>query len=290
MKVIKSYVRLVVLAVIALILWSMCAVVVRPNEHILIKQFGAVKRVVSEPGLTFKIPFLQSVQSVPKYKMCYDLAPSDITTSDKKIMRADSFCLWEVTDPLKYVTTLSASKTSAEGRIDNVVYNSINTVMSSMKQDDIISGRDGELVSIITKKVEGSLDRYGIGLYQVETKMLDLPDDNKDIVFQRMISERNSIAAGYTASGKSQADKIRNETEKEIELKLSSANAEAAKLRAEGEAEYMKILSDAYSNEDKAAFYEYLRGLDTLKSTMTGNNKSVVLDENSELARLLVGE
>lgn len=290
MKILKSYIVCLALVLISLLGFGMCAVVVHPDEHVLIKQFGAVKSVISEPGLNFKIPFIQQTQSVPKYKMCYDLAPSDINTSDKKIMSVDSFCMWEVTDPLKYVTTLSASKTAAEGRINNVVYNSIKTVMSSMKQDDIVSGRDGELVNVITGRIGNSLDMYGIGLYQVETKMIDLPGDNKDMVFERMISERNSIASGYTSRGESEANKIRNETEKTIQLQLSEAEAQAAKLRAEGEAEYMSILSAAYADESKADFYEFIRGLDTLKATIKGSNKTLVLDRDSEIARLLIGE
>lgn len=273
---------------VLLIVFSLSAVVTYPNEYTLIKQFGAVKKVISEPGLSFKIPLFQSTQSIPKYKMCYDLAPSEVNTADKKIMTVDSFALWEIDDPLKYVTTLGANQSNAEGRLNNQVYNSVKTVMSSTTQEDIISGRDGELAQAVTQLIGTSLDSYGIQLNKVETKMLDLPDANRESVYDRMISERENIAAGYTAQGQSEYNKIKNETDKEISIKISKAEAEAEKIMAEGEAEYMRILSEAYNDESKSDFYNFLRGLDALKATIKGNNKTLVLDKDSEMARILM--
>ncbi len=290
MKVLKSYIICMILVLVTFVGYMTCGVVVRPDEYVLIKQFGAVKKTISEPGFYMKFPFIQSTQSIPKHKMCYDLPPSNVTTSDKKIMCVDSFVLYEITDPLKYVTTLGASQVAVEGRINNVVYNSTNIVIPSKTQEEIISSRDGALADELTEHIGNSLEAYGITLYKVETKMLDLPGDNKEVVFNRMISERNSIAASYTAKGTSEANKIRNDTEKTVQLKLSEAKAEAEKLRAEGEAEYMRILSAAYSDESKAEFYEFIRGLDTLRTTITGSNKTLVLDKNSEIAQLLIGE
>lgn len=288
MKILKSYIRFMISLFVLLIVFSLSAVVTYPNEYTLIKQFGAVKKVISEPGLSFKIPLFQSTQSIPKYKMCYDLAPSEVNTADKKIMTVDSFALWEIDDPLKYVTTLGANQSNAEGRLNNQVYNSVKTVMSSTTQEDIISGRDGELAQAVTQLIGTSLDSYGIQLNKVETKMLDLPDANRESVYDRMISERENIAAGYTAQGQSEYNKIKNETDKEISIKISKAEAEAEKIMAEGEAEYMRILSEAYNDESKSDFYNFLRGLDALKATIKGNNKTLVLDKDSEMARILM--
>lgn len=288
MKSIYSYIKFISLLILGLIVFGTVTVTAYPNEYVLIKQFGAVKKVISEPGLYFKIPFIQNTQSIPKYKMCYDLEPSDVNTADKKIMTVDSFVLWEVSDPLKYVTTLGANQSTAEGRINNVVYNSIKTVLSSTMQEDIISGRNGELAEAITNNISTSLDSYGIKLIKVETKMLDLPDDNRQSVYERMISERGNIAAGYSAQGESEYNKIKNETNKEIDIKISEAKAKAEEIKAEGEAEYMRILSDAYNDEGKSDFYNFIRGLDTLKTTLKGSNKTLVLDKDSEIARILL--
>lgn len=265
---------------------------VYPDEYVLVKQFGAVENIISEPGLNFKIPFIQSVQSIPKYEMCYDIPVSSVTTSDKKIMEVDSFVLWKISDPLKYVTTLGASQVTAESRLNNIVYNAMKNVISGTTQDEIISGRDGKLAQNITEKVGTQLDMYGIRLLKVETKMLDLPDENKESVYQRMISERNNIAARYTAEGDASKQRKINETDKQVRLLVSKAQADAEKIKAEGEAEYMRILAEAYNDEDKADFYNYVRSLEALKTGMiskAGTNV-IVLDENSEFARILNGK
>ena len=249
------------------------------DEYKLVLQFGKVVRVIDTPGLSFKIPFIQTTQSIPNYEMVYDLVPSEVNTRDKKVMLTDSFALWSVTDPLEYLSRLGASK----------AYNAVKNVISSTDQADVISGRDGKLAELITERIGNSLDSYGITVKKVETKMLDLPDSNKEAVYQRMISERQNIAAGYTADGQYQSNVIKNTTDKDVSIIISEAEAKAEKIRAEGEAEYMRILSNAYNDESKADYYNYIRSLDALKASLKGSNKTVILNENSELARILQG-
>ena len=259
------------------------------DEYKLVPQFGKVVRVIDTPGLSFKVPFIQTTQSIPNYEMVYDLVPSEVNTRDKKVMLTDSFALWSVTDPLEYLSRLGASKANAESRISVVVYNAVKNVISSTDQADVISGRDGKLAELITERIGNSLDSYGITVKKVETKMLDLPDSNKEAVYQRMISERQNIAAGYTADGQYQSNVIKNTTDKDVSIIISEAEAKAEKIRAEGEAEYMRILSNAYNDESKADYYNYIRSLDALKASLKGSNKTVILNENSELARILQG-
>lgn len=277
------------LLLLILFVLSNAVVITRANEYVLIKQFGKVVRVEENAGPSLCIPFLQTVQRVPKYKMISDLYPSDVTTKDKKVMTVDSFVIWDISDPVKYLSSLNASKEKAEIRLGNVVYNSIKTVLSSTNQADIISGRDGELAQSITDNIGNSMDSYGIHIYAVETKKLDLPDSNKESVYQRMISERNNIAAQYTADGDYQSQLIKNETDRTVKETIAKAQAEAEKIKAEGEARYMQILSDAYNDESKADFYNYVRSLDAMKASMKGSNKTIILDEDSELARILSG-
>ncbi|MBS6952943.1 MAG: protease modulator HflC [Enterocloster asparagiformis] len=278
-----------ILVLMAVFVLSNAVVITRANEYVLIKQFGKVVRVEENAGPSLCIPFLQTVQRVPKYKMISDLYPSDVTTKDKKVMTVDSFVIWDISDPVKYLSSLNASKEKAEIRLGNVVYNSIKTVLSSTNQADIISGRDGELAQAITDNIGASMDSYGIHIYAVETKKLDLPDSNKESVYQRMISERNNIAAQYAADGDYQSQLIKNETDRTVKETIAKAEAEAEKTKAEGEARYMQILSDAYNDESKADFYNYVRSLDALKASMKGSNKTIILDGDSELARILSG-
>ena len=261
-------------------------VVTYPNEYTVIKQFGKIVDIRQTPGLSMKIPVIQTAEKIENEVLLYDLAVSDVMTKDKKSMIADCFALWKIDDPYKYTQTLSAQKSNAEFRIDTIVYNSLKNVISSKSQEEVISGRDGELAAAIVANIGDTLEQYGITLLAVETKSLDLPDENKNAVYERMISERNNIAATYQAEGQEEAKQISNNTTAEIIVMQSEADAKAAEIIAKGEAEYMRILSDAYNDPDKADFYIFLRSLDAAKKTMTGNNKALIIDETSPIAQI----
>ena len=261
-------------------------VVTYPNEFTVIKQFGKIVDIREEAGLSFKIPVIQTAEKIENEVLLYDLAVSDVMTKDKKSMIADCFALWRIADPQKYTETLSAQKSNAEFRIDTIVYNSLKNVISSLSQEEVISGRDGELTAAIMANIGDTLSQYGIELLAVETKSLDLPDENKAAVYERMISERNNIAATYKAEGEEEAKQISNNTQAEIIVMQSEADAQAAEIIAKGEAEYMRILSEAYNDPEKADFYIFLRSLDAAKITMSGENKTLIIDETSPIAQI----
>jgi len=279
-----------VLVILAVIIVSSCFVVTMPNQYTVIRQFGRVIAIRDQAGLTFRIPFLQTEDTLPKTLLIYDLPVSDVITKDKKTMTADSFALWRIDDPQLFIQTLNGSLSNAEARIENLTYNAMKNVISSRTQAEVISGRNGQLASDITAAVVDSLKPYGIELIAVETKHLDLPDDNKAAVYQRMISERQNIAAGYTAEGESEAKKIRSATDRETQIIVSQAQAQAQALIAEGEAEYMRILSDAYSDPDKADFYSFVRSLDAAKKSLTNGSNMLILDKDSPLTEIFYGE
>ena len=269
----------------ACIVISSSIVITNENEYTLVRQFGKIDHVQSAAGISFKIPFVQTSDKLPKEILLYDLSPSDVITSDKKTMICDSYVLWHIVDPVKFAQTLNSSISNAESRLDAIVYNSTKNIISSTKQDDVISGRNGALSEAIIGNIGHSLNQYGIELLAFETKKLDLPSDNKAAVYERMISERDNIAATYTAEGSSEAQKIRNTTDMEVTVLLSEAEKEA-----EGEAEYMRILSDAYKDESKQDFYSFVRSLDALKISMQGNNKTVILSPDSPIAQIFYGK
>ena len=265
-------------------------IICKEDEYKLIRQFGKVDHVETEAGLSFKIPFIQSVDTLPKEILVYDLEPSDVITQDKKAMITDSYVLWKITNPLRFAQTLNNSIGNAESRIDTVIYNSIKNVISSMTQEQVISGRDGELDDAIISNIGNTFDQYGIEMVTIEIKQLDLPSDNKAAVYERMISERGNIAATYIAEGESEAQKIKNTTDKEVTIMLSEADKQAEILKAEGEAEYMKILSEAYADESRTDFYSFVRSLDALKESVKGENKTVILSEDSPIAQIFNGQ
>lgn len=270
-----------VIAAVIVVLNS--AFVIRENQYGIVKEFGKIEKVISEPGLYFKIPMVQEVDTVSKELLLYDIAKSDVITKDKKSMIVDSFVLWRITDPKVFAQTLNSSAVNAEGRIDVAVYNAVKNVISSMTQNDIIAARGQELTERIMSNATSSISQYGIELATVEIKLLDLPEDNKDAVFERMISERQNIAATYTAEGNAEAQVIRNTTDKEAALLISDAEKQAEILQAEGEAEYMRIMSEAYNDAAKADFYSFTRSLDALKNSIKGKDKTIILDKDSPL-------
>ncbi len=288
-KVIGSIVAFVGVVILGIILFNATFYTVNVNETALIVRLGKISGTQSEPGMHFHSPFIESVTKVYTGDILYDIPVSDVITSDKKSMIADNYVVWSVSDPTKYYQTLGAVRGRAEERIEAAVYNAAKNIISSMKQDEIIAARGNMLTEMITNESNSDIFQYGITIEIAEIKALDLPDDNKEAVYERMISERNNIAAGYTAKGESDAQKIKNETDKQVAILTANAEKEAAKLEAEGEAEYMRILSDAYNDEGKAEFYNYLRGLDSLQA-LAGQNKTIILDKNSEFARILYGE
>ena len=275
----------IVLVLVILIGASNCFVVTHQDEYTIIRQFGKVVDIRDEAGISFKLPILQDTQTLPRNVLLYDLPVSDVITKDKKTMVADSFILWRIEDPQKFIQTLNSSVSNAESRLSTLVYNSMKNTISGLNQTEVISGRDGELAAAIQEGVEG-LEQYGIRLIAVETKRLDLPDDNKEAVYQRMISERNNIAAQFTAEGESEAQMIRSETDKEVEIMISQAKAEAEILEAEGEAEYMRILSDAYADAEKAEFYNFVRSLDAAKASLTNGSNILFLGPDSPLTQI----
>ena len=283
----KAFIILIVLAL--LFVGANSLVITNENEYSLIRQFGKVDYVIDHAGISFKIPFIQSVDTLPKETLLYDLSSSDVITSDKKTMICNSYILWHITDPRLFAQTLNSSIGSAESRLDTVVYNSTKNVISSTTQDEVISGRNGTLSDAIIANIGSTLTQYGIELLSFEIKQLDLPSDNKAAVYERMISERDNIAATYTAEGSSEAQIIRNTTDKEVTVMLSEAEKEAEILIAEGEAEYMRILSEAYGDPSKAEFYSFVRSLDALKASMTGGNKTVILSPDSPIAEIFYG-
>ncbi|MBS7303778.1 MAG: protease modulator HflC [Lachnospiraceae bacterium] len=279
-----------ILIAIGLFIGLSCIVVTGEDEYKLVRQFGKIDHVESEAGLSFRVPFIQTVDTLPKKLLLYDLAPSDVITKDKKTMITNSYVLWQITNPVKFAQTLNGSIGNAESRINTVVYNAIKNTISSMSQEEVISGRDGELTEAIIESIGTTFEQYGIEMLTVETKQLDLPADNKEAVYTRMISERENIAATYTAEGTAEAQKIKNTTDKEVTIMLSEAQKQAEILKAEGEAEYMKILSETYADESKTDFYSFVRSLDALKASVTGDNKTVILSEDSPIAQIFNGQ
>ena len=279
-----------VIAILAVVLALNSIVITYENEYKLVRVFGKVDRVITEEGITFKIPFVENVDTIPKKILLYDLETSDVITMDKKTMVTDTYVLWQVNDPYVFAKSLSASVTSAETRINAAVYNSLKEVIGGMTQAEVISARDGELSVSVMDRIGKDMEQYGIEVVSVETKHLDLPDANKAAVYDRMISEREQMAAQYTAEGSAESQIIKNKTDKDVSIMLAEASAQAEQIIAEGEAQYMQILSSAYNDASRSDFYTFVRALDAAKASLAGENKTLILSPDSPLVQIFYGK
>ncbi len=278
--------------VLVVVLLSGSMFTVRENEYACTVRFSKIIATTGDAGLHFKVPFIDSVKYFTKTTQLYDIPPSEVLTSDKQNMTVDCYILWSISDPKLFYQTLG-NKSVAEQRLDALTYNELKTVMGTMAQSDIINMEDGakrnDIYENIATDVDGLARTYGIRVEDVKIKRFDLPESNLNAVYSRMISERNQMAEKYTADGNYEASIIRNSVDRQVNILVSDAQAEAAKLQAEGEQEYMRLLAQAYDSQEKKEFYEFTLALDALKASLTGEEKTVVLDGNSQLAQILMG-
>ena len=288
----KKRTLLILILVLALFVALNSMFTVRENEYACTVRFSKIISTTAQPGLHFKVPFIDSVKYFSKATQLYDIPPSEVLTSDKQNMTVDCYILWSISDPKLFYQTLGSSSV-AEQRLDALTYNELKTVMGTLAQSDIINMEDGAKRNTIYESIATDVDAlattYGIRVEDVKIKQFDLPESNLNAVYGRMISERNQMAEKYTADGNYEASIIRNDVDKQVNILVSDAEANAAKLEAEGEQEYMRLLAEAYDTEDKKAFYEFTLALDALKQSLKGDEKTVVLDGDSELARILAG-
>ena len=283
---------LIVLLVLAVILAAGSMFTVAEDEYAGTVRFSKIIDTTSEAGLHFKLPFVDSVKYFTDATQLYDIPPSEVLTSDKHNMTVDCYILWRISDPKLFYQTLG-STAKAEERLDAITYSALKTDMGTLAQADIINMNDGAerntIYDDITVKVDAAAKSYGIHVEDVKIKRFDLPESNLNAVYGRMISERNQMAEKYTADGNYDASIIRNDVDKQVNIIVSDAEAAAAKLEAEGEQEYMRLLAEAYDTQDKKDFYEFSLALDALKASLNGDEKTVILDANSELAKILMG-
>ena len=288
----KTKIIAAIIAFILIIGVSNAMYTVRENEYACTVRFSQIIETVSEPGLHFKVPFLDHIRYFTKATQFYDIPPSEVLTSDKQNMTVDCYILWNISDPKLFYQSLGNS-TVAEERLNVLTYNQLKTVMGTLAQADIINMEDGakrnDIYEGIATDVNKLAKQYGIEVEDVKIKRFDLPESNLNAVYNRMISERNQMSEKFTADGNYDASIIRNDVDKQVNIIVSNAKAEAAKLEAEGEAEYMRLLAEAYDTEEKQEFYKFTLALDALKQSLTGSEKTVILDGDSELAKILTG-
>lgn len=286
---VKAGIFFIILIVLLLILLTN-VYIVKEGEYKVVRQFGEVVRIDKSPGLKFKIPFIQSVTTLPKYQMNYDVSEAEINTKDKKRMLIDNYAVWRIDDPKKMITNARTFE-NAEARMEEFIYSVVRSELGQLNYDEIINDEKssrGSLNDRVTEKVNELLtqDNYGILVTDVRIKRTDLPAENEESVFKRMISERESKAQEYLSKGDAQKNRIIADTDRKVKELLSTAEADAEVIRAEGEGESAKIYNKSFSKDPE--FYQLYRTLDSYKETI-GEQTVIVLPSDSPYARLLMG-
>ena len=288
----KKAIIIGVIALLLIVVGVNSVYTVAEDEFACTFRFSEIVNTQEEAGLHFKIPFVDSVDYFSKATQFYDIPPSEVLTSDKQNMTVDCYILWNISDPQQFYRALGTTA-KAEERLNAITYNALKTAMGTLAQADIINMNDGAERNQIYESISTTVDiqaaAYGIHVEDVKIKQFDLPESNLNAVYNRMISERVQMAEKYTAEGDYEANLIRNDVDKQVNILISNAQADAAKLEAEGEAEYMRLLAQAYDAPEKKEFYEFTLALDALKASLIGEEKTVILDADSELGKTLIG-
>lgn len=264
--------------------------IVKEGEYKVVRQFGEVVRIDNTPGLKAKVPFIQSVVTLPKYQMSSDVSEAEINTKDKKRMLIDNYAVWRIEDPKKLITNARTLE-NAETRMEEFIYSAVRSELGKLDYDEIINDEKssrGSLNDRITDKVNELLiqDNYGISLTDVRIKRTDLPSENEESVYKRMISERESKAQEYLSKGEAQKNSIIADTDRKVTELLSTAEAEAEIIRSEGEGEAAKIYNKSFSKDPE--FYKLYRTLESYKKTV-GDQTVIILPSDSPYASLLMG-
>jgi len=284
----KGIISLAIIALLAVIIGGGTFYIVKEDEYRAVMQFGEAKKIVSQAGLHVKIPFIQTTKSLPKYQMIYDSQPSEILTKDQKPIRVDNYTVWRIADPNQFLRNVRELSVASE-RIENAVYSTVRRKLSQIEFGQIISENTsrGDLNAEITNEVATTLRPLGIEIVHVHIKRTDLPEVNKQSVYNRMISDRKAMAQRYLSEGEEEKLKITSNADREAIELIAKAEADAKKIIAEGEQEAARIYNEAYGKDPE--FYNLYRTLQSYVKTFEGK-PVIMLPIDSPYTKILLGE
>jgi len=252
-------------------------------EQAVITQLGKPVRNVDEPGLHFKIPFIQKITKFPKQLLDYDSAPTEILTKDKKNLLIDNYAKWSILDSLKLLQTVRDTN-GAQSRLDDIIYSELRVELGRHNLIDIVSTTRDEIMKLVTKRTNEKAKEYGISVLDVRIKRADMPQEIANSIYNRMRTERERIAKEYRAQGKEEAQKIRAKTDKEKIVLLAEAYKKEQGIRGEGDAESIKIY--AKSLEKDPEFYSFIRSMEAYK-VLFKEKSTIILPPDTEFFRFL---
>lgn len=275
MKKIGTWITLGIIAILVIVFLSTSMVILDQTKQAAIVRFGDIRKIITEPGIYFKTPFVDNVLKFEKRIMLYDIETERVITEDKKTLVVDTYALWKIANTQTFIESMRTINTALT-RIDDIVYSHARDVIAQYSFKEILSVNRLEMLDEIKKRSEESLKDFGINIVDVRVKRTDLPEDNRKAVYDRMNAERYSIAAQIRAEGEKEAQKIRAKADKQKEIILSQANRDAKIIRGTADASALNIYADAY-NED-SEFYELQRITKIYKESLNNSVISIPLD------------
>jgi membrane protease subunit HflC len=270
---------IVVLALV--IAYSLFTFSVDETQKAAIVRFGEIVRIVERPGLNFKIPFVHAIVYVEDRVLSYDIQPRDVLTSDQVRLVIDNYAIWRVGDPQLFIETTGGRLSSAQSRIDDLVYSDLRNILAKHTLEEVVSEKRRDFLQEVTELSRAKLRDFGILLLDVRIKRADLPTEIELAVFARMRSERERIAAQLRAEGDEQSRQIRSAADRDVVILLAQARSEAEQVRGEGDAQALEIYAEAY-NQDPA-FYRFWRTLESYKRTLQADTRIILTTDSDYL-------
>ncbi|MDA0737335.1 MAG: protease modulator HflC [Nitrospirae bacterium] len=253
------------------------------TQTAIVVKLGAPQRTITEPGLKWKIPFLEEVTYFDKRLLDYDVPAREVITQDKKTILIDNYAKWKIVDPLQVYKSFQTQRGALQ-RLDDIIYSELRVELGRHDLHEIVSANRLLIMSEVAKRANEKANQYGLIITDVRIKRADLPEQNAKAVFDRMQAERERIAKQYKAEGAEEAQKIRSEAEKDREIILAEAYKTSQEIRGEGEAKAFKIYADAYRQDPQ--FFEFIRSMEAYKKVFA-KDTTMVLTPDSEFLRFL---
>lgn len=274
---------LIIGGVIAIVILSSSMFTVHMTQNAVVLELSKPKEIITEPGLYFKIPFIQKVRYFSKQLLDNDSNPTEVITKDKKNLLVDNFTMFKIVDPLKFLETVRGER-SARARLDDIIYSELRVEIGTHDLHDVVTETRDSIMAKVTKEANVKAAEYGIEVVEVRIKRTDLPPEVANSIFNRMRTERERIAMEYRSEGKEEATKIRAETDKEKTILVAQAYKQEQIVRGEGDAQATKIYADAFSKDQK--FYTFMRSMEAYKKSLK-TDTTLLMSEDSDFLGFL---
>ena len=272
----------VVLAGAAIVITLSAAFIVDQREQVLVLQFGDPKRVIQEPGLNFKIPFIQQTVRFDKRLLDFDNAPEEVIASDQKRLVVDAFARYHITDPLKFYQTVG-TEMALRPRLGSVLNSTLRQVLGTVPLQQVVSEKRGALMLEIRDIVRTEAARFGIRVEDVRIKRADLPAQNSEAIYRRMQTERQQEAAELRAKGAEEAQKIRAEANRQKVVIVAEAEKDSQILRGDGEGQMNRIFAEAFGRDPE--FFSFYRSMQAYEAALGTDDTTMVLSPDSDFFR-----